>query len=197
MNKVISLLVCLLIGASAFAQKIEYDKVNNNGFRLIGTTPENIGSMTDRIKAKLSLGAMVSPEGKAEYILDVFLTTGQSISAPAGARMLIKTKDGDILTLEERQGVALEDMYGKKRMIPELQNMVVTEYSIHMMYTLTEEQVAMLLSGVIKIRIELDGGNNYEKEWKKDKVGKIISKDFALVNEVLAKNNRKSFTDDF
>lgn len=189
--------MCTIVSISAFAQKIVYDKLEDNGFRLIGTTLENVGSMTDRIKAKLSLGAIVSTDGKAEYILDVFLTTGQAISAPAGARMLIKTKDGEVITLQERQGRSLEDMIGKKRMIPELQNMVVTEYSIQMMYTLTAEQIQQLISGVTKIRIELDGGNNYDKEWKKDKVGKILSKDFELVNKALSTDNRESFTEGF
>ncbi len=197
MKKLITLLVCALISISAYAQKIEYDKIDDNGFRLIGTTLENIGSMTDRVKAKLSLGAIVSPDGNSEYILDIFLTTGQAISAPAGARMLIKTKDGEVITLQERQGVTLEDMMGKKRMIPELQNMVVTEYSIQLMYALTAEQIQQLTAGVVKIRIELNGGNNYDKEWKKDKVGKILSKDIELVNNALSTDNRKSFTDGF
>ncbi len=197
MKKLLTLLVCALISISAYAQKIEYDKIDDNGFRLIGTTLENIGSMTDRVKAKLSLGAIVSPNGNSEYILDVFLTTGQAISAPAGARMLIKTKDGEVITLQERQGVTLEDMMGKKRMIPELQNMVVTEYSIQLMYALTAEQIQQLTAGVVKIRIELNGGNNYDKEWKKDKVGKILSKDIELVNNALSTDNRKSFTDGF
>ncbi len=197
MKKLITLLVCALISISAYAQKIEYDKIDDNGFRLIGTTLENIGSMTDRVKAKLSLGAIVSPDGNSEYILDIFLTTGQAISAPAGARMLIKTKGGEVITLQERQGVTLEDMMGKKRMIPELQNMVVTEYSIQLMYALTAEQIQQLTAGVVKIRIELNGGNNYDKEWKKDKVGKILSKDIELVNNALSTDNRKSFTDGF
>lgn len=197
MKKLLTLLICAIFGISAYAQKIEYDKLNDDGFRLIGTTLENVGSMTDRIKAKLSLGAIVSPDGKSEYILDVFLTTGQAISAPAGARMLIKTKNGEVITLQERQGKSLEDMIGKKRLIPELQNMVVTEYSIQLMYALTTEQIQQMSSGVVKIRIELDGGSNYDKEWKKDKVGKILSKDFELVNNALSKDNRKSFTDGF
>ena len=59
------------------------------------------------------------------------------------------------------------------------------------------EQIQQLLSGISKIRIELNGDTNYEKEWKKDKISGFLTKEYNILTEAVQTDKKGSFTDDF
>ena len=63
--------------------------------------------------------------------------------------------------------------------------------------SITSEQLDQIQSGIAKIRIELGDSKIYEKEWKKDKVGKILAKEHTLIIDTLGKNSKASFSDGF
>ena len=70
-------------------------------------------------------------------------------------------------------------------------------FTLHAAYALTTEQSQQLLSGISKIRIELNGDTNYEKEWKKDKISGFLTKEYNILTEAVQTDKKGSFTDDF
>lgn len=193
MRKVIYFLTFLMIAASASAQKIVDDRTTDNGVRLISCESKPFRSMTDKVV--LSLAMSVSVKGDdANYFLDATLSSSSPISAPAGARMLIKTSNGDVITLTEFSNKTLSDNIGD---VKNVGGVVVKTFTIHCAYQLTEDQIQQLLSGITKIRIELNGDANYEKEWKKDKISDFLSKEYKLLTEAVATDKKSGFSDNF
>lgn len=193
MRKVIYFLTFLMIAASASAQKIVDDRTTDNGVRLISCESKSFRSMTDKVV--LSLAMSVSVKGDdANYFLDATLSSSSPISAPAGARMLIKTSNGDVITLTEFSNKTLSDNIGD---VKNVGGVVVKTFTIHCAYQLTKDQIQQLLSGITKIRIELNGDANYEKEWKKDKISDFLSKEYKLLTEAVATDKKGGFSDNF
>ena len=107
--------------------------------------------------------------------------------------MLIKTPSGDVITLDEFANKTLADNIGH---VQSVGGIVVKTFTINLSYLLTKEQIDQLLSGITKIRIELNG-DNYEKEWKKDKISSFLSKEYKVLNDAVAVDKKGSFTDGF
>ncbi len=193
MRKVIYFLTLLLVAATASAQKIVDDRVTDCGLRLISCESKPFRSMTDKMVLSLRMSASVKDDD-VNYYLDVTLASNSPISAPAGARMLIKTTDGNVITLMEYGNKTLADNIGD---VKNVGGTIIKTFSINCAYLLTPEQIQQLLFGITKIRIELNGGTNYEKEWKKDKISGFLLKEYNLLTEAVATDKKGGFTDDF
>ena len=193
MRKVIYILTLLFVAASANAQKIVDDRVTDGGLRLISCESKPFRSMTDKVVMSLGLSASVKDDD-VNYFLDVTLASNSPLSAPAGARMLIKTTNGDVITLTEFSNKTLEDNIGD---VKNVGGTIIKTFTLNCAYLLTPEQIQQLLSGITKIRIELNGDTNYEKEWKKDKISDFLSKEYKLLTEAVATDKKGGFTDDF
>ncbi|MCM1221984.1 MAG: hypothetical protein NC548_46680 [Lachnospiraceae bacterium] len=193
MRKVIYILTLLLVAASANAQKIVDDRVTDSGLRLISCESKPFRSMTDKVVMSLGLSASVKDDD-VNYFLDVTLASNSPLSAPAGARMLIKTTNGDVITLTEFSNKTLEDNIGN---VKNVGGTIIKTFTLNCAYLLTPEQIQQLLSGITKIRIELNGDANYEKEWKKDKISDFLSKEYKLLTEAVATDKKGGFADDF
>lgn len=193
MRKVIYFLTLMLVSLSASAQKIVDDRVTDTGLRLISCESKPFRSMSDKVVLSLGLSTSVK-DGAIQYYLDATLASSEPISAPAGARMLVKTSNGEVLTLTEYSNKTLSDNIGD---VKNVGGIIVKTFTIHAAYALTPEQIQQLLSGIAKIRIELNGDTNYEKEWKKDKISGFLSKEYNLLTEAVATDKKGSFTDDF
>lgn len=193
MRKVIYFLTLLLVTVSASAQKIVDDRVTDNGLRLISCESKPFRSMTDKVVLSLGMSASIM-EDDVNYFLDATLASNLPISAPAGARMLIKTTSGDVITLTEFANKTLSDNIGN---VENVGGIIVKTFTINCTYRLTPEQIQQILSGITKIRIELNGDSNYEKEWKKDKISGFLSKEYKLLTEAVATDKKGSFTDGF
>lgn len=57
MKKLLTLLICTIIGISAFAQKIVSDDTPADGNRYIFCSKENVGGFSDRMKLFIGLSA--------------------------------------------------------------------------------------------------------------------------------------------
>lgn len=193
MRKVIYFLTLLLVAASANAQKIVDDRVTDSGLRLISCESKPFRSMTDKVVLSLGMSASVKDDD-VNYFLDVTLSSNSPLSAPAGARMLVKTANGDVITLTEFSNKTLEDNIGN---VKNIGGTIIKTFTLNCAYLLTEEQIQQLLSGITKIRIELNGDTNYEKEWKKDKISSFLSKEYNLLTEAVATDKKGGFTDGF
>lgn len=101
--------------------------------------------------------------------------------------MLIKTTAGNVVELSTYMGGTDE--------LKTISGINIWEVSAQ--YSITPEQLEQIQSGIAKIRIELGDSKMYEKEWKKDKVGKILAKEHTLITDALGKNSKTSFSDGF
>lgn len=149
--------------------------------------------MTDKVVLSLAMSASVKADD-VNYFLDATLASTSPISAPAGARMLVKTYNGDLITLSEFGNKDLSDNIGD---VKNVGGVIVKTFTINCTYLLTPEQIKQLLSGITKIRIELNGDANYEKEWKKDKISDFLSKEYKLLTEAVATDKKGGFTEGF
>lgn len=194
MKKVLLLVLATVVSLAVSAQKISYDKVSDSGLRLIGCSSETFRSFSDKVVLSLSMSATVK-DGDVNYFIDAALQSSDPISAPANARMLIKTHKGTVLTLEGFAPQTTADNIGE---VKSVSGIVVKTFTINLPYNVSQEDIDTLSSeGVAKIRIELDGDKPYEKEWKKDKIGSFLAKEFNLLKGASATDKRGSFEDDF
>lgn len=187
MNRLLMLLAAMLIVFSASAQKIMSDDTSSNGTRHIFCSKENVGSFTDPMKLFIGLSYSKPESGEGVYFLSVQLNCGEVTTIHKGGRMLIKTANGDVVELTTSMGGSDE--------VKSYSGVNVWEVSAQ--YAITPEQLDLIQSGITKIRIELGDSKMYDKEWKKDKVGKILAKEHKLITEALDKNHKTSFFDDF
>lgn len=187
-------LLTTLMTMSVTAQKIVYDKVEDNGLRIISCESETFKSFSDKTILSLAMSAAVK-EGSVDYFIDVTLKSSEPISAPANARMLIKTQNGTVLSLEGLSNQTVADNIGEVKSVG---GIIVKTFTILLSYKVTEDDINTLnAEGVAKIRIELDGDKPYEKSWKKDKIGSFLGKEFAILKEAVTIDKRGSFEDDF
>lgn len=194
MKKMLLVLLTTLMTMSVTAQKIVYDKVEDNGLRLISCESETFKSFSDKTILSLAMSAAVK-EGSVDYFIDVTLKSSEPISAPANARMLIKTQNGTVLSLEGLSNQTVADNIGEVKSVG---GIIVKTFTILLSYKVTEDDINTLnAEGVAKIRIELDGDKPYEKSWKKDKIGSFIGKEFDILKEAVTIDKRGSFEDDF
>ena len=157
MNKVMSLLACLLIGASAFAQKIISDDTPADGNRYIFCSKENVGGFSDKMKLFIGLSYMQPVSREGLYTLCIQLNCGEVTTIHKGGRMLIKTTAGNVVELSTYMGGTDE--------LKTISGINIWEVSAQ--YSITPEQLEQIQSGIAKIRIELGDSKMYEKEWKK------------------------------
>lgn len=187
MNRLLIFLTAMLIVFSASAQKIVSDDTSSNGTRHIFCSKENVGSFTDRMKLLIGLSYSQPESGDGLYSISVQLNCGEVTSIHKGGKMLIKTENGEILELTTYMGGS-DDMKSYSG---------VKVWEVSAQYSITPEQLDLMQGGITKIRIELGDSKTYDKEWKKDKVGKILAKEHKLITEALDKNHKTSFYDDF
>lgn len=169
-----------------FAQKVISD-ATDNGIRTIITSKENVKFGNDRIVVYTGL-SMSQTENTTLYMLSLKLSAMKHLAISKGGRILIKDKDGNVITLSSPQG-----SYGA-----DFRNVGgFNLYEINVDYPITMEQLNQLAEGVAKVRIELDNDEPFEKEYKKDKIGKVLAKDISLIAEALDSDKKASFTDGF
>lgn len=186
--------------SSTWSQKILLDNISTIGgkdVRIVTTTSETFRSFSDVVVMSVCMMA-TRPEGSQdiEYTMCINLKSSLPISAPASARMLFKTFEEENMAFEESGNVEKEDHLGK---LQKAGNMTVKTFEIDLLYKLSREDIEKLGKGIRKVRIETNGEKPYEKEWKKDKLGKFVKKGLKLIDDSFAGkfDKRDSFYDDF
>ncbi len=191
MRKLLLVMFTLVIGSTyTYSQSIDMDKTDEHGDRYIYCSFESIRSMMDKYMFFVSLNAAQNGTNKEDVIYSIILRTNATapLSVPKDGRLLIKLMDDSIIELKTE--IEYSDNVGEVR----TGSIVYTAYSIFPSFVVTPEQIALISKGVKKIRLEttLDP---IDKEYKKDKMGKIIKAEYNLINQALSQT--KSFSDDF
>lgn len=180
----------LLISTFASAQKVDYD-VTEDGIRIVTTDLQTCRSMKDKIVLNVGVSAAIGIERK-DTILSVLveLTSNTPIKVLKDGLMLIKLQDNTVLQL--KSNAEKEDQIGK---LSNVNGFTFKTYSITCYFDATREQLEEIASkGVIKVRIDTKP-DMYDKEFKKDQVGKAISARLPLLLDKISKSN--SITDGF
>lgn len=186
MKQIILTLLCLLAMLPAQAQKILSDDITN-GTRSIITSKENVKSGNDKIVVYAGLSYMQSG-GTPTYFLSLKLSAMKHMAISRNGRIMLKDADGNVITLTTPQG-----SYGADTRNVGGFNL----YEINVDYPISYEQLQQLANGVTKVRIELDNDEPFDKDYKKDKIGKVIATDLSLIAGTLGTNKKASFSDGF
>ena len=186
MKQIILTLVCLLALLPAQAQKILSDDTSN-GTRSIITSKENVKSGNDKIVVYAGLSFMQSGDTPT-YFLSLKLSAMKHLAISKDGRSMLKDANDNVATLTTLQG-----SYGADTRNVGGFNL----YEINVDYPITYEQLQQLSAGVTKVRIELDNDDPFDKEYKKDKIGKVIATDLSLIAGALSTDKKASFSDGF
>ena len=175
----------------AYAQKIDYDKTTDKGLRLIATDGVICRNMKDKIVLKASLEATIMEDQRDTTLYFApSLTCASQCEVAKGAKMLIKLFDDSILEFTAT--------IGNKQMVRDVHNvngLIYSDYTCRPSFKMFKSEIEQIISkGVKKIRIEMSP-ENYESEFKKDKIGKALGERLPLLEKAIA--TKKSFSDGF
>lgn len=180
--------IALMCTTNIFAQKIDLDKVEN-GERTIMCSHENVRSMKDKVVFSVALCANQNKAGTVFYNLSLKTAALSPITVPKGGKLLVRLMDDSVIELS-----TLMEYAGTVRDVHNINGYVFSDYTIFPAFLLTVEQVNQIRKGVKKIRLETTM-EAVDKEFKKDKIGAIISTEYNLIQEAISQ--KKNFNDNF
>lgn len=172
---------------SISAQEITVDKVEQDGTRFIFCSEINPNKLLDKIKVFPFLSASQTKEGEVIYELMVRIPSSTPISMSKGAILLLKTGNDEVITLYNN--ISCEDKIGTY-----ITSLKCMNYNITPTYTIQEEDLMKFYDGIKKIRFETSL-DVQDKEFKSDKIGSAIIKEYELIKASLSK--QRNITDGF
>ena len=169
----------MLVSQLAYSQKIEFDKIEGDK-RFIFCSHQSIRDFKDQTVLYVALYASQFKD-QTFYDLNIKAVQQTGITIPKGSELLIKLMDDSVITLKAQMDYS--DKIGE---VKNAGGYVFTQYTVTPSYQITPEQIELICNGVKKIRIknELEP---IDKEFKKDKIGKIITKEYKLLKDALSK----------
>lgn len=190
MRKVFLLFALLSVFSVASAQKINYDQTKDN-LRLIATDGVICRNFKDKIVLKAALEAtVVESRNEVTLYFAPSLTCATQCEVAKGAKMLIKLFDDSVFEFTAT--------IGSKQMVRDVHNVngfVFSDYTCRPSFRMSKNELEQIISkGVKKIRIEMTP-ENYESEFKKDKIGKALGERLPLLEKTIS--TKKSFSDGF
>lgn len=199
MKKMIFALIALIVALPMVAQdyKIVHDETNSEGHRVILCNLVNTRAFTDKQVFNVGLNAIV-------YVhADAPADTTKSVSIQVNALSDYEVKKGMVLLIKTVDEEVIE-LHADGNRHAKMLDMIWTgsshikNYGVPVDYTISENDLAKLKKGIVKIRQEIVAGK-HEKEYKKEKhiqkVTDVIINHDKLLNEALA--TEKSFDSDF
>ena len=165
MKKLFLFLAIAILPIITFGQsKIVMDKVDQSGYRFIGTSEEVLrNGFLDKYPMCFSL--MYSTDGEIEnYDLCVAIHSINSLSMPKGALLLIKTGSDEVIELKQTMDEA------KTKDVVGTYNSGIRVYRTYASYGVTREQLHKILKGgIAKLRLETSI-ENIDQVYKKSKI---------------------------
>ena len=184
--KTLLLLVLCTISSVANAQKIVSDNVSSDGIRTILGETVNVRSMKDKVVFKVGLCASVF-DGKVSYSLIVESTSLTSFTVKKGMKLMLKNTSEEVITLE-----AEGDFDASSGKAHNAGGFVFTDYTTAAFYPITEDAIAKLEKGVIKIGQEHNTGR-FDKDFKKDKIGAVLKEEYSLIKKAQESPSMNNF----
>ncbi len=202
MKKIFLSLVISVISVISYGQKIIKDIVNND-IRIVETSSVCGRSFTDRVVWNFGLEGHININDTTniQYLLGINLNAMSKIPIKDKGTLLIKTFDNNIIELSNlfamHNGSKIIGYSYHKPLIGNVGTISSNEIHRNIAYfIINEEQINLIKSGIIKVRIETDNGY-VEKEYKKDKCGEYLYNSYKLIKNQIISTNAPSIKDDF
>lgn len=181
MKKIVVLLL-VIIPTIAFCTepKIEFDKIDSDGSRMIGCNAIGINKWTDKISIGLSISCIQIKENP-NYQLSMRIFSYAPISVKKGGVLLLRFGNDSIAQLNT--SIEYSDKIGEYSSLLKMR-----EYTIYPTYDISEELIKTIAKyGIKKIRIETNLENiDRELNMKKLKeVAKFLGGEYTLIQEAL------------
>lgn len=207
MKKLLCYLMLLMsvFASNAQNRKIIIDKIDND-VRIIEAQGTMIGGFTATKILFIGLQTWVTQQDTT-FVIVTNVNTLSRLGAFDDAIMLIKTMDDEVLELYSitSDNNIKNINYGNPTVTTtRYKNIITSTYnsnsvdvsrSINYWYV-TPEIIEKLKVGIKKIKIQFENGV-YEKEFKKDKIGKILYDSYLTELKQISIDKNKDFKNDF
>lgn len=207
MKKLLCYLMLLMsvFASNAQNRKIIIDKIDND-VRIIEAQGTMIGGFTVTKILFIGLQTWVTQQDTT-FVIVTNVNTSSRLGAFDDAIMLIKTMDDEVLELYSitSDNNIKNISYGNptvtttryKNIITSTYNSNSVDVSRNINYWyVTPEIIEKLKVGIKKIKIQFENGV-YEKEFKKDKIGKILYDSYLTELKQISIDKNKDFKNDF
>ena len=207
MKKLLCYLMLLMsvFASNAQNRKIVIDKIDTD-VRIIEAQGTMIGGFTATKILFIGLQTWVTQQDTT-FVIVTNVNTSSRLGAFDDAIMLIKTMDDEVLELYSitSDNNIKNISYGNptvtttryKNIITSTYNSNSVDVSRNINYWyVTPEIIEKLKVGIKKIKIQFENGV-YEKEFKKDKIGKILYDSYLTELQQISIDKNKDFKNDF
>jgi len=97
--KIYLFLFIVISTCCVFAQKVEVDKVMEDGSRVIITSKKDIHSLTDKFQISLSLDGLCSKQEVTFYTLNLDITGSHPLHIPDNSKLFLVLTDDSVIEL--------------------------------------------------------------------------------------------------
>lgn len=194
MKKIALMALMLASSFAASAQKVTLNKIDDSF--VLSTEEVVCRSFTDRMVLSVSLTAIKEGD-ETVFMVNNRVNTLAASKLPEDATVLYRTFDDEVLkfnSITESKTSSTQTFYlgsGKKEISVKTYKVGSTWHAktytnesniqtITSSFLVSEEELIKLMSGVKKIRIELYP-DQYEKEFKKDKIGQALKSQYEKI----------------
>ena len=207
MKKLLCYLMLLMsvFASNAQNRNIVIDKIDND-VRIIEAQGTMIGGFTATKILFIGLQTLVTQQDTT-FVIVTNVNTSSRLGAFDDAIMLIKTMDDEVLELysitsdNNIKNISYDNptvtTTRYKNIITSTYNSNSVDVSRNINYWyVTPEIIEKLKVGIKKIKIQFENGV-YEKEFKKDKIGKILYDSYLTELKQISIDKNKDFKNDF
>lgn len=175
------LAIVFALALLSFRASAQFTRTESDGFRTVGTKSEWIRTgMTDRHPLHVSITASLNPEtGVWHHALSIGVSSLVSEAIPVGSVLLIRTKDGDVIELNNSlDALTSQDFKGTL-----IAGTSMVSYINQAMYDISEDDLRKLSSGVQKVRVQL-ASEAHDAIYKKDKWSAVLGPMLSELDEL-------------
>lgn len=176
MKKLISFIITICACLAVHGQTIELDDYLDDSTRVYSTSLEMCRSFTDKMVLSVGMTKFVKNSGKYYYSLQMEVSSMEHCSIPKDGRVLIRTTDDSVVELKS---LSAEE---SKLHIDDVNGIMIKSARITGNYIVSETDLQKMFNGVKKVRMEVLP-TNYEKTFKKDKVGQTLLAEYNLLKD--------------
>lgn len=188
MKKLFLFLMMLFACNVLHAQSIISDEVTSDGLRMV--IGETVAARDLKDKQVFFVGLSALQKDSIEiWMLSVKVIEWGAYRINKGNILLLKTMNDEVIQLQ-----ADGDYDATVRNV-HTEPFVYSDYSVTAHYPITKEDILKLCGGVKKIRQEVSLGEIHDKDYKKDKIGAILTTEVNLLSNAL--KEKKSIYDGF
>lgn len=177
---------CCIFSNAQNASRIVINDLNpETGGHGLGTSSILVrNGMTDKYPLKVHLLADNEGPDGWQYTIRITVTQLVSLAIPKGAVLLLRTSSGEVIELANNlDNLLSRDPIGT--WVAEASAMI---YNNAGHYSVTRKQLESIASGVVKLRMQI-GGNTFDTEYKKDRLGAAISEHMAVIDKAISESS--------